>query len=195
MRSASSIRGFTIVEMIVAVGLFAIVMLISVGALLMLLAADHKAQALQSVMNNLNISIDNVVRNVRQGYQFHCGSGVPYTNTADCTNGDTTFAFEPYGNGAGDPPWVVTYDSVNHSIDESQDGGITFTPITAPEVNITGLTFYVIGSARGSDPAPLNIPTQPKLIIVINGIAMSSNTKAQTPFHIQATAVQRLLDL
>ena len=189
------------VEMIVAVGLFAIVMVISVGALLMLLAADHKAQALQSVMNNFNISVDGTVRAIRQGYQFHCTGSVPYTSAADCANGDTTFAFEPYGNLATDPPWVITYDPDGHvcgqsnSICESQDGGVNFTPITAPEVSITGLTFYVIGSVRGNDPPPLSGPTQPKVVIVINGVASTNNTAAKTTFHVQATAVQRLLDL
>ena len=41
--------GFTLVEMIVAVALFAVVMLISVAALLSLVDANRKAQALQSV--------------------------------------------------------------------------------------------------------------------------------------------------
>src|SRR3989338_2524865 len=51
-------RGFTLVELIVSIGLFAIVMLISVGALLALTGANRKAQALQSVMNNLNVALD-----------------------------------------------------------------------------------------------------------------------------------------
>ena len=182
-------NGFTIIEMMVAVALFAIMMLISVGALLMLMAANKKAQAMQSVMNNFNISMDSIVRSVRQGYQFHCGSGT-YTKTQDCLNdGDnTTFAFEPYGNQATDPARVVSYDAASKSIWESQDGGNTFTSITAPEVSITSLKFYVIGSTRGDT-------IQPKLIIVIDGVAAANNMRTKTNFHVETTAVQRLLDL
>src|SRR3989344_8697452 len=56
--ATSSLRGFTLVEMIVAIALFSIVMVVSVGALLALVTANRKAQALQSVMNNLNIALD-----------------------------------------------------------------------------------------------------------------------------------------
>ena len=73
-------KGFTLVEMIVAVALFAVVMLISVGTLLALVGANRKAQALQSVINNLNITLDGMVRAIRMGGNFHCGEGT-YTST------------------------------------------------------------------------------------------------------------------
>jgi hypothetical protein len=104
---------------------------------------------------------------------------------------DTAFAYEPYGNASTSPPWVIQYDSVTKSILESQDGGANFTPITAPEVSITSIKFYVIGSSRGST----GDTTQPKVIIVIDGVAAPDNIKARTTFHVQATAVQRLLDI
>src|SRR3990167_4918000 len=67
--------GFTLVEMIVAVGLFSLVMLVSVGALLALTGANRKAQALQSVMNNLNIALDGMVRSIRMGSNYSCDGG------------------------------------------------------------------------------------------------------------------------
>ena len=60
-------RGFSLVEMIVAVTLFAVVMLVSVGALLSLVNATRKARALESVMNNLNVTLDSMVRSLRMG--------------------------------------------------------------------------------------------------------------------------------
>jgi hypothetical protein len=38
-------------------------------------------------------------------------------------------------------------------------------------------------------------PQQPKLLIVIKGTAGGGNVNTSTTFHIQATAVQRVLDL
>ncbi|MBX9765465.1 type II secretion system GspH family protein, partial [Patescibacteria group bacterium] len=46
-------RGFTLVELMVAVSIFAIVMMIGVGALLSLVQTNRRAQAINSVMNNL----------------------------------------------------------------------------------------------------------------------------------------------
>lgn len=193
-------RGFTLVEMIVAVALFAIVMLVSVGALLSLTAANRKAQALQSVMNNLNIALDGMVRSIRMGTMYHgaggdapCGNS-DYTVPADCPNGGTVFAFEPFG---GDPSklddqkWVYSYDSNAGRIYKSEKSGIsdTFIPVTAPEITITDMKFYVVGTARDGDT------TQPKVVITVSGTAGAANVKTRTSFSLQATAVQRVLDL
>ena len=88
--------GFTLVEMIVAVALFAVVMLVSVGALLSLTAANRKAQALQSVINNLNVALDGMVRSIRMGSDYHCGGGT-YALPQDCAVGGTALAFEAFG--------------------------------------------------------------------------------------------------
>ena len=194
-------KGFTLVEMIVAVGLFAIVMLICVGALLALVGANQKVQALQSVMNNLNVSLDGMVRGIRMGSIFHCDtvglvdSNNPLT-TKDCTGGSAVFAFEPYGNSATDQPWIYSYDATSKQLFRSTNGG-ALEAVTAPEVTIDSLTFYVVGSTRGCDTGSgvTCAPIQPKVVIVIKGTAPVANSRARSSFHIQATAVQRLLDL
>ncbi|MDP2648286.1 MAG: type II secretion system protein [Patescibacteria group bacterium] len=189
-------RGFTLVEMIVAVGLFAIVMVVCVSTLLSLVNANRKAQALQSVMNNLNIALDGMVRSARAGSVYHgaggnasCG-GLNYNTPHDCVSGGTIFAFEPYGNSSSDQPWVYSFAQDDNGIGriyKSENGGIPI-PITAPEVIIKDVQFYVVGTTRGDT-------TQPKAVIVVKGEAGVPGSKAQTTFHIQATSVQRLLDL
>lgn len=194
-KGADSPTGFTLVEMVVAVGLFAVVMVICVDVLLALVNANRKAQALQSVMNNLNIALDGMVRAVREGSTYD-GSllGCPGNSGGpkDCTTGTTKFSFEPHGNTSSDPPWVYTFaqDSngigrVYRSIDNNQP-----VPITAPEVSIDVMDFYVIGTDHGNGDV-----TQPRVIIVIEGSAGGTGGKTRTTFHIQATAVQRVLDL
>lgn len=189
-------RGFTLVEMIVAVALFAIVMMVCVGALLSLVNANRKAQALQSVINNVNIALDGIVRNTRMGSNYHgaggdasCGAS-DYTTPHDCPNGGTIFAFEPYGNTPSDRPWIYTFAQDENGVGRiyrSENGG-TPIAITAPEVSIQTMQFYVVGSTSGDT-------TQPKVVIVVEGTAGALGSTAHTTFHIQATAVQRLLDL
>ena len=188
--------GFTLVEMIVAVALFAVVMLVAVGALLSLTGANRKAQALQSVMNNLNIALDGMVRNIRMGTDYHCGAGT--APPQNCVNGDTSFAFKPYcdpqASGPCPPPWIYQYDSSGslcgkNAICRSENGGNNdWVRLTASEVSIQSMAFYVIGTTRGD-------PIQPKVLIVVKGQAGTLSGKTQTTFHIEAAAVQRQLDL
>jgi prepilin-type N-terminal cleavage/methylation domain-containing protein len=217
MEARNTQKGFTLVEMIVAVGLFAIVMLICVAALLSLVDANKKAQALQSVMNNLNVAIDGMVRSVRMGTDYHCGaSGVSVSGMlpADCAYpGDTFFAFEPFHDctdpntvcdSAGNvPPTLYWYqvDTIGgksvgrlyRSTDGTESSGIA---ITAPEVSIDSVKFFVTGSCparAGYSCAPDDV--QPKILMDIEGSAGATKVTIHTTFHIQATAVQRVLDI
>lgn len=168
-------RGFTLVEMIVAIALFAVVMLVAVGSLLSLTGADRKAQALQSVMNNLNISLDGIVRNVRMGTKYHCGTGnFVGDGTDDCANGNTVFSFTcnpTVGNcSPGSPRWELAYGDGSQpgcaakSICKSVDGGASWTALTAPEITVDSMKFYVVGSKPGDN-------IQPKVLIVVRGEA------------------------
>ncbi len=176
--------------MMVAVALFSIVMVVSTGALLALVSANRKAQALQSVMNNLNTAVDGMVRAVRMGATFHCGNTGSYGTVQDCINGDTLFAFEPFGGTSAttNDQWVYWYDASTKRIKKSENGGATNFTLTAPEVEIDEATFYVLGSTEGD-------AVQPKVVIVVRGTAGAGNAKTRTTFNIQATAVQRILDL
>lgn len=68
-----NIRGFTVLEMIVALGVFATVATLSVSSLLSLMGAQKKALTLQSVQDNLRFSIEAIARDLRQGDFFYCG--------------------------------------------------------------------------------------------------------------------------
>ena len=171
-------------------------MLVAVGALLSLTGANKKAQNLQSVMNNLNISVDSMVRNMRMGMAYHCGTGdFEAGGVNDCATGGTavTFTCNPdtpscaatggrwaYGfNIAGCPAGAICKSTSNGSSG-------TWSRITAPQVTVNSMTVYVVGSTRSDT-------VQPKVIVVIKGEAGTGKTL--TTFHIQATAVQRELDL
>ena len=196
-RKKTHTAGFTLIEMIVAVGLFAVVMIVCVGALLSLVAANRKAQALQSVMNNLNIALDGMARTVRMGSDYNgsvgCTGGFDGAYPHDCAGGSRQLSFEAYGNAPTDPQWVYVFDSDGsycgaHQLCKSEDGGAPFLAITSPEITIDDMLFYVVGTNRHDT-------VQPKVVIVIKGSAGASGSTARTTFHIQATAVQRVLDL
>lgn len=187
-------RGFSLVELMVAVTLFAIIMLVSVGALLSLVDANRKARALESVMNNLNIAVDGMVRSIRMGNTFNCNAVViPAPESGgDCPNGADVFSFAAFGSDPLDQGERWAYSFTDGQIWRSREGGSNAVAITAPEVNIEDVSFYVVGTARANASGDT---TQPKVVIVVKGTTETGNEKTETSFYIQATAVQRVLDL
>ncbi|MAZ67605.1 hypothetical protein CL652_02445 [bacterium] len=206
-KQAHTHRGFTLVEMLVAVALFAVVMTVSVGALLAMVDANRKAQALQSVMNNLNVALDGMVRNIRMGVAYHCGNSSETNKTvlstrSDCVSGGDLLAFESFGNSQADTgdQWVYWFQ--DGRIWKSEDARDTALPITAPEVEIDSFDVFVTGAegVLSSD----GDTTQPKVVFSIQGTAGAQNSpfsvvgtskRIRTTFNIQAVASQRLLDL
>ena len=169
-------RGFSLIEMMVAVTLFSMVMLIGVGALLSLIDANKKAQALNSVMNNLNFAVESMSRNLRVGTNYNCGGG------PDCTSGGTSVSFiSSKGENI-----VYQYNSSEKRIEISKDGG-AYVTITAPEVTIDDFAFLVKGASSSDN-------LQPRIVIKIRGTA-GVKEKIKTSFNLQTTVSQRVIDL
>jgi hypothetical protein len=129
------------------------------------------------------------------GTAYHC-DGATYTaltSVRNCPEGDVLFAFEPYGGNsanAGDQ-WINAFvppsGSASGYIQRSEDSGATWLRLTASEVSIDEMKFYVAGATKGDY-------IQPKVVLELQGV-VGEGTKARSAFHIQATAVQRVLDL
>ena len=200
-KNACIVRVFTLIEMMVDVSLFAIVITISIGALLDMVSANRKAQAMQSVMNNLNIALDGMVRNVRMGTSYHCGSST-LSAKRSCPSGDTTLAFEAFSGDPNDTGDQWVYWIEGNRLYKSEDSKATKLAITAPEIKINTFKVYVTGATRSLNDFGNTV--QPKVVFVIKGTAAAQgNTqsvvgtakKIRSKFTIQAVATQRILDL
>ena len=183
-------RGFSLIELMVSVALFSTVMIVSIGSLLALADANRKAQALQSVMNNLNTAIDGMVRSMRMGSIYHCGSGGVLTTPLSCENSGAIIFFEEFDgdlNNAADQ-WAYQYDSITKRLYKSEDSGGTWFALTAPEIQMDEVKFFVVG-ADNTDQI------QPKVVVVLRGTAGGTSAKTRTTFSVQSTAVQRAIDI
>jgi prepilin-type N-terminal cleavage/methylation domain-containing protein len=158
-------HGFTLVELIVSVGVFSIVMLVAVGALLSLLAANQRAQTLKVVMNNLNLAMENMVKDIRVGTDY-ITTGNSFTFQA--SNG-TEIIFRLNG------------DAIERSV-----GGSDFVSIVSDDVEVEQLQFIVFGAEAGDG-------RQPRVNILMAGQA-GVDDDTQTSFNLQTTATQRLID-
>lgn len=168
--------GFTLVEMIVAVFIFSVVMIVATTAVVTMLDANRKAQATKTVMNNLNFALDAMTRAIRVGTDYECSgdcsSGTENFTFLDSDGRTVTYQFSETKEGKG---WI------ERSID-----GEGFLPVTAPDVDINKLTFYL----EGGDSGDL---TQPRLLIIVRGIA-GPTTRTQVAFDLQTMITQRFLD-
>lgn len=191
-------RGFTLIEIMVAVTIFAIVMMIGVGALLSLIQVNKRAQGINSVINNLNAAVEEMSRSIRVGTTYHCEtSATPpspsvLATVKDCTSGKgLLFAFEPATGSLTDPNDQEVYRLNGTHLERSLQGGQngTWVSLTAPEVQITSFQFFVIGST----PQSSSDNVQPRVVISIKGTAAVPG--GPTDFSIQASVTQRLIDI
>lgn len=74
-------RGFTLVEALVSLGIFSIVVVAASGVILSIISSNKKNQAISSVVNNLNYSIESMVRDIKTGYKYQCDvDSIPATD-------------------------------------------------------------------------------------------------------------------
>ncbi|MEK9185547.1 MAG: type II secretion system protein [Patescibacteria group bacterium] len=176
----NSERGFTLVEIIVALGIFVTAVTIALGALIGLYNANNKSQSLSSVINNLNYSIENMAKTIRFAANYHCGSGGALTAPQSCNSGDTFLAIS---TNLG----VIIYRFNVNKLETSLDGGATYTPLTADEVTVQSAKFYVFNTIVGDN-------FQPYVLLTVKGFA-GKNLSAQSTFDIETTVSQRELDI
>jgi prepilin-type N-terminal cleavage/methylation domain-containing protein len=190
-------RGFTLIEMLVSTAIFTVVMVIALGALLAMSESDRKAQTLKSVINNLNFSLDSITRTVRTGAGYHCGT----PSGGDCTAvPGTYFAFtDANGNSVA---YCLNGTAIMREVVpgggalDSSCAAAGFAAVTAPEVVISSLAFYLKGSTPGDG-------FEPKLTILLSGYVQfkggavgncAANTGASTCFNLQSSVTQRIYD-
>jgi len=64
--------GFTLIEIIVSLGIFSIVAVVALGALLRIVTANAKAQTLHDAITNLNFGLESMSREMRVGAGYTC---------------------------------------------------------------------------------------------------------------------------
>src|SRR3989338_1818580 len=85
--------GFTLIEMIVALGLFSVAILIGIGALMSMTVAAEKTKSISIVMDNLNFALESMTRSMRTCTDYHCGSGGDLTEPSPCATGGDQISF------------------------------------------------------------------------------------------------------
>ncbi len=186
MNNSNKNLGFTLFEIIVAMGVFSMAVSVILSAMLSMTDAQRKAISLQSAEDNLRFAIEALSREMRTGHNYDCNN----TNTGmsnNCSTGGNIMAF----TSAKGTRIIYAWDSINNAIVKSTDNGANYYPITSTDIKIEMLRFYVFGAGGvGTD----GVGEQPRVLISIRATAKDLKSKTQSQFNIQTTIVQRVLD-
>jgi len=143
-------RGYTLIELIVSVGVFAMIMTLVSGSYIVMISVTQRAQGTASGIDNLSFALETMTRNIR--------TGTGYSSTG------STFSFTN-ANGNG-----MTYGLSGGAITQ---GG---SPLTDPSVNVTGLSFALSGAA----PASALDYAQPYVVITVSGVVSTTAGKSES---------------
>lgn len=171
-------QGFTLVEMIVSIGIFTIVLFIATSSFLAVVNADKKSRATRTAMDNLTVALEDMSRRIKTGTVYTCDGTVSSTAPQDCNTG-TSFAFTDQDGKR------VAYRVSGGQIIRTTQGESAELSVTAPEINISNLSFVVGGATPGDN-------TQPYVRIKITG--STTGGVINSGFTMQTMVTQRMYD-
>lgn len=184
--------GFTLIEMMISAGLFTIIILIGIGAVLTVTSVHKKNQKLRSVVDTISFAMEDMARNARLGSMYNCGG------MGDCPPWGYEFSFEEvYGNQTPNDGDEFVYRMVqsqngNYYTLEKSEFGLTsadsdFYQLLPREVEVDmdKSGFMVQGSVAGDN-------IQPYVRIRLAGEIDYRGVK--TPFVLETTISQRQID-
>ena len=209
----SYIHGFTLIEIIVSLALFAVVAVVAIGAFLKIVDANRRAEAIESAVNDTNFALESMVRDLRVGSDYQClpastPPGSPPTSISHTSAGLETCSLSPgsmiaFNSSVTDPNnsscnLVHAYELANSGSgnvlekaeQQSCGASYSFVPLTSTSSDLTIQTFDI---AVNGDWPPANPEAQPKVFILISGMAGASQ-EDQTSFTVQTTASQRIME-
>ena len=182
-------QGFTLIELIVSVAIFAIVMTAVAAAYLNLINIDRQTRGTNDLVNNLSFGLDSMSRGIRTGTQYECAANPVAPNCA--TIPSSTFS---YVNSSGQQVTYLLGTGANvgqigecTGIIGSTCSVATATYFTDPRIKVTSLAFYVSGVGAGDT-------LQPRVTFTIHGTLSTGPTSTVT-FTTQTTATERGIDI
>jgi len=191
-------QGYSLIETMIAVSIFAIVLVVVVNTLIVAQSAARKISLERAAMENVSLALESMTKKIREGKIFHCKTDTQGHNfnsgePKDCSNGGTKLAFL----GSNDEHYVFRYikeDEVvqiyeHPSVFPNTKDDINYLPLTSPDIEVKSLKFYVTGSSDADD-------LQPFITITITGIArFGGEEDLTTDFRVQTSVSPRFLDV
>ena len=159
------------IEMLVSLGVFMVVMTITLSAFLNVIDIQKKTEAFRKVNDNLNFAMEAMMREIREGRKY----GITV-----CDFSGATFCFTDKDGK------VINYRINVKGYVERKKGSEDWRRMTSDGIKITGFSFSVRGGSSGDGQ-------QPRVTIYIGGES-GEKEKFKSRLNLQTTVSQRKLD-
>jgi prepilin-type N-terminal cleavage/methylation domain-containing protein len=177
-------KGFTLIELMVSVAIFAIVLVIALGSILTILDSNRKARTLTEVMSNINFSLESMTRSIKTGVnpQYDPQTGILSVTGIDLSQDNFTRQVISYKRSESDGRGYL----------EKKVGGGSWIPITSDLVDIKRMQVTTVAAEEGG--LSFQDLDQPRTQITLEG-EVSITEDISSSFTIQTTISQRKLNL
>lgn len=209
--SFKRIRAFTLIELMVATSLFVLVLTIAADSLFSAQLVNTQLERTQIILDGVNLAAEVMVRDIRFGSEFNCGTlapaptllrkSCPYSTGAPV---GTVLVFKPTIplEGTLNPRYdrVAYYlrDNAIYKNEYPYGGSARTYQITSSDVTITTMGFYSLGvnSMDGSsDVGGATDVDQPMMIVMIAGITKPTRGRSgPVTFKMHTAATSRTTD-
>ena len=196
--------GFTLIEMLVSLAVFAMVVTMSVGTLIVLIGANEQLQDQQTTISNLSFALDSMTRDIRTGTDYHCDdstfagqeSAVVVDGPQDCKNGASGISFIESGGSLTGPAFDRLAFYFNGDTLYRRIGDDPEEQILSSDIKIHTGVFMVTGSERLSEnDTDIEQPTVTIYMKASDPSVDDCDASPSACVHIQTTVTQRILDL
>ena len=167
-------QGFTLIEIIVSLGVFSIVILIVLGAVFSIINLQRKTNAFRVAQANLSYAFEAMAKEIRTGHRYN-----------NAVNGEGLTSFSFLNDSVPEQNVFYRVDADGRMVKGLVGDPADPLPLTSSEVTIKSLIFDVSGV--GADGA------QPMVRVKISGVA-GEGTKYETKFFLQTAITQRKPD-
>ncbi len=186
-------------EMIVSLGIFAVVAVIAVGALLKISDANRKALILKTAVNNLNFALETMSREMRLGSNYSCAPNTSSIsrngNTSNCSNsGGWALAFDSQYKGRDSSninvecnlTYVYTYDRNTNRLKKMQS------KYCDDDIRDSSKYFDIVSTdiKISESDIKLDRTNQPRAFIWLKG-EVGNRDAEKVIFSVQTTVSQR----
>ncbi|MCC6198611.1 prepilin-type N-terminal cleavage/methylation domain-containing protein [Candidatus Nomurabacteria bacterium] len=188
--------GFTLIELMVSLGLFTIVVMAAVSALYSVNIAARRVEAMRATLDNLNFAVESMSRTIRTGTNIACEGGVSGSNNCSFQSayqnpGEWLSLQSTLGvSGSVDYRWWT--DTGGKGVIQKRINNGPWIALTAPGIDVQRLSFYVQGADHTTGGGTFDDGAQPSVMMLIQGVATAEGNTA--PFAVQTLVSVRSIE-
>lgn len=170
-KRCSTHRGFTLMEVMVSISIFAIIITIGIGSLLTIFKTLQQTRSDRQTIDSVSYIMDTLTRRIRTAQSIHISSNQIILTDQD--GKEANYIVQASDSGEPDEYALVT-------IDENIDGGSSEYNLTPKDFIIKSMTFESVGSGQA--------------LVYVRLAGIAKNGSRETKIALQTAVSKRSFD-